>query len=166
MRIAEEGVDDPAHSLRRRGQGAPACARYRELACRRWRDNVKRLKYLAAYPTEVRSGLPDGRQPVPPPTTPKRSLGRLPRPPVSCSPWPCSSWPCSASGGDCAAHLDAKLGGIDLAVNNVPDGTPPMVQQVTWLFAAVAMIAEQAGYDLPPKPEAAPRVAHTRKDDR
>lgn len=65
-----------------------------------------------------------------------------------------------------SAHLATKLGGIDLAVNNVPEGTPPMVQQVSWLFAAVAMIAEQAGYDLPPKPEAAPRVARTRKDDR
>lgn len=63
------------------------------------------------------------------------------------------------------AHLSTKLGGIDLAVNNVPDGTPTLVEQVTWLFSAVGAIAEQAGYDLPPKPQARPRTAKTRATD-
>ena len=63
------------------------------------------------------------------------------------------------------AHLTTKLGGIDVAVNNVPEGVPTLVQQVTWLFAAVGSIAEQAGYDLPEKPTAAPRTAHPRKGD-
>lgn len=63
------------------------------------------------------------------------------------------------------AHLTTKLGGLDVAVNNVPEGVPTLVQQVTWLFAAVGSIAEQAGYDLPEKPTAAPRTARTRKGD-
>lgn len=63
------------------------------------------------------------------------------------------------------AHLTTKLGGIDVAVNNVPEGVPTLVQQVTWLSAAVGSIAEQAGYDLPEKPTAAPRTARTRKGD-
>jgi len=66
-------------------------------------------------------------------------------------------------------HLDTKLttklGGIEVAVNNVPEGAPTLVQQVTWLFGAVEAIATQAGYDLPEKPTPTPRTARTRKED-